>query len=72
MLQQSKDAFTFSPKFTFILLIDSSKFVAKREERQAKLKKVSKKDADGLVPDYDSDEDYSQHKFEINEKLDYK
>lgn len=42
------------------------------QDRQAKLKKILKNDPEDLGPEYDSDEDYSDHKFELTEKLDYK
>lgn len=52
--------------------LDGSKFHSKLVERQAKLRKILKNDPEGLGPDYDSDEDYSEHKFEPGEKIDYK
>ncbi len=41
-------------------------------DRIAKLRMLLKNDLEGLGPDYDSDEDYSEHKFEPAEKIDYK
>ena len=50
---------------------ETPKFISKSQERITKLKKVSKNEIEGLELDYDSDEDYTGHKFEINEKYDY-
>lgn len=42
------------------------------QDRMFKLKKVAKSDPEELGPEYDSDEDFADHDFEINEKIDYK
>lgn len=45
--------------------------MSKTQERLSKLKKIFKNEPEELAPEYDSDEDYSDHQFQIGEKLDY-
>jgi len=52
-------------------LQNQSKFISKSQERLAKLKKVHKNDSEELAPEYDSDEDFSDHQYSIQEKIDY-
>ena len=35
------------------------------------MKKVHKNDSEELAPEYDSDEDFSDHQYQIHEKIDY-
>jgi len=37
----------------------------------AKLKKLNKNESEELAPEYDSDEDYSDHQYQIGEKIDF-
>jgi len=54
-----------------ILQQNSNKFLSKCQDRITKLKKINKNESEGLEPDYDSDEDFSDHKFELGEKIDF-
>lgn len=54
-----------------VLLQQQSKFISKSQERLAKLKKVNKNESEELAPEYDSDEDYSDHQYQISEKIDF-
>mmetsp|Transcript_5752 Transcript_5752/g.6182 ORF Transcript_5752/g.6182 Transcript_5752/m.6182 type:complete len:226 (+) Transcript_5752:2-679(+) len=61
-------AYTISPQ---TISQNSNKFSSKLQDRQTRFKKIMKNDATELGPEYDSDEDYSDHKFELTEKIDY-
>lgn len=54
------------------ILLDNSKFISNGQDRIAKLKKILKNESEELAPEYDSDLDYSDHVYQLNEKLDYK
>jgi hypothetical protein len=51
--------------------LDQNKFISKCQERLAKLKRIHKNESDELAPEYDSDEDFSDHVYQSNEKIDY-
>ncbi len=54
----------------YIFLIDNSKFLKKLQERLVKLGRLYKEEKDGLLPEYDSDEDYLDPAPKINDKID--
>lgn len=51
--------------------IDSYPFEMKSKERLKKLEKLYRKDAEELGPEYDSDDDFTDHNFVVGEKVDY-
>lgn len=51
---------------------NQSKFISKCQDRIAKLKRIQKNESDELAPEYDSDEDFSDHHYQLNERVDFK
>jgi hypothetical protein len=45
--------------------------MSKAQDRLAKLKRVQKNESEELQSDYDSDEDFSEHAYQLGEKIDF-
>lgn len=67
----SQQSIQQSKKSVINKFIDHTKFISKCQERIAKLKRISKNESDELAPDYDSDEDFSDHQYQIQERIDF-
>ena len=46
-------------------------FYSKTQERLSKIRKIARKDQSDLGNKYDSDDDFTEHKFKIGERIDF-